>query len=320
LGGGMKKYLISLILPALILAKEIKIGFVESKKVFNEYQATVSANSQFNEFVGALRDSAGKIQDGLEKLKNELEAQKLMLSEEARLKKMDEIESLNKSYNQFLQDIFGPGGKVEQKNDELMTPLLKKINDAVSKVAQQEGFAIVMDLTEGVYYASGDLNLTDLVVKELNREYGPQTLPTGHVKPTIAVFYLHEENDEAKNIDLGQTCQNELYNALKTMSNNYNTVSSNQVNTEVLKKNNSTPRNVDDTQAIAIGASLLCDYIVLGKVSKSGTRIEFTIILKEIKGSREIGRQSSTVTEDIKLTEALNNDLRMLLALVKSQE
>jgi outer membrane protein len=316
----MKKYLISLILPALILAKEIKIGFVESKKVFNEYQATVSANSQFNEFVGALRDSAGKIQDGLEKLKNELEAQKLMLSEEARLKKMDEIESLNKSYNQFLQDIFGPGGKVEQKNDELMTPLLKKINDAVSKVAQQEGFAIVMDLTEGVYYASGDLNLTDLVVKELNREYGPQTLPTGHVKPTIAVFYLHEENDEAKNIDLGQTCQNELYNALKTMSNNYNTVSSNQVNTEVLKKNNSTPRNVDDTQAIAIGASLLCDYIVLGKVSKSGTRIEFTIILKEIKGSREIGRQSSTVTEDIKLTEALNNDLRMLLALVKSQE
>jgi len=316
----MKKYLISLILPALILAKEIKIGFVESKKVFNEYQATVSANSQFNEFVGALRDSAGKIQDGLEKLKNELEAQKLMLSEEARLKKMDEIESLNKSYNQFLQDIFGPGGKVEQKNDELMTPLLKKIYDAVSKVAQQEGFAIVMDLTEGVYYASGDLNLTDLVVKELNREYGPQTLPTGHVKPTIAVFYLHEENDEAKNIDLGQTCQNELYNALKTMSNNYNTVSSNQVNTEVLKKNNSTPRNVDDTQAIAIGASLLCDYIVLGKVSKSGTRIEFTIILKEIKGSREIGRQSSTVTEDIKLTEALNNDLRMLLALVKSQE
>jgi outer membrane protein len=316
----MKKYLISLILPALILAKEIKIGFVESKKVFSEYQATVTANSQFNEYVGVLRDSAGKLQTGIEKLKNELEAQKLMLSEEARLKKMDEIEFFNKSYNQFLQDIFGPGGKVEQKNDELMTPLLKKINDAVSKVAQQEGFAIVMDLTEGVYYASGDLNLTDLVVKELNREYGPQTLPTGQVKPTIAVFYMREENDEAKNIDLGQTCQNELYNALKTMSNNYNTVSSSQVNSEVLKKNNGTPRNVDDAQAITIGASLLCDYIVLGKVSKSGTRIEFTIILKEIKGSREIGRQSSTVTEDIKLTEALNNDLRMLLALIKIQK
>lgn len=316
----MKKYLIPLILPALILAKEIKIGFVESKKVFSEYQATVTANSQFNEYVGVLRDSAGRLQTGIEKLKNELEAQKLMLSEEARLKKMDEIESLNKSYNQFLQDIFGPGGKVEQKNDELMTPLLKKINDAVSKIAQQEGFAIVMDLTEGVYYASGDLNLTDLVVKELNREYGPQTLPAGQVKPTIAVFYLREENDEAKNIDLGQTCQNELYNALKTMSNNYNTVSSGQVNSEVLKKNNGTPRNVDDAQAITIGASLLCDYIILGKVSKSGARIEFTIILKEIKGSREIGRQSSTVTEEIKLTEALNNDLRMLLALIKTQK
>jgi outer membrane protein len=314
----MKKTLLYLIIPAFILAKEAKIGFVDSKKIFSEYQATVSANNQFNEFVGTLRDSASRLQVDIEKLKNELEAQKLLLSEEARLKKLDEIETLNRSYNQFLQDIFGPGGKVEQKNDELMAPLLKKINDAVAKIAQGEGFSAVMDLTEGVYYAASDLNLTDLVVKDLNREYGPQTLPSSGVKKTIAVFYLREMNDEAKNVDLGLTCQNELYTAMKTLGNLYNVVTSGQVNAEILKKG-IFRNNVDETQAIQIGAGLLCDYIVLGQVTKSGTRIEYTIILKEVKGNREIGRRSSSVTEEIKLTEILNNDLRMLLSEIKEQ-
>lgn len=314
----MKKIIFMLIIPIFILAKEVKIGFVESKKIFSEYQATISANNQFNEFVGALRDSAGRLQVNIEKLKNELDAQKLLLSEEARLKKLDEIETLNRSYNQFLQDIFGPGGKVEQKNDELMAPLLKKINDAVAKIAQGEGFSAVMDLTEGVFFASPDLNLTDLVIKDLNREYGPQTVPVSGLKKTIAIFNLRETNDEARNANLGQNCQNELYNAMKALGNKYNTITSGQVNSEIVKKGISR-NNVDETQAINIGASLLCDYIFLGQVSKSGTRIEYTIILKEVKGNREIGRRSSTVTEEIKLTETLNNDLRMLLSEIKEQ-
>jgi len=314
----MKKNLLFLMIPVFLLAKEVKIGFVESKKIISEYQATKSANIQFNEYVGVLRDSASRLQINIEKIKNELEAQKLLLSEEARLKKMDEIETFNRSYNQFLQDIFGPGGKVELKNDELMAPLLKKINDAVAKIAQGEGFSAVMDLTEGVYFASPDLNLTELVINDLNREYGPQTLPTGEAKKTIAVFYFREENEEAKNADLGQTCQNQLYTALKSKSNLYNIVSPAQVNSEILKKGIPTPRNVDDTQAINIGASLLCDYIILGRVSKSGSRVEFTITLKEVKGSREVGHRTSTVLEDIKLTESLNNELLTLLSELKT--
>jgi hypothetical protein len=151
------------------------------------------------------------------------------------------------------------------------------------------------------------------VIKDLNREYGPQTLPTNEVKKTIAIFNLRETNDEANNADLGQTCQNDLYNAMKTLGNMYNVITSGQVNAEILKKG--IPRNnVDETQAIQIGASLLCDYIFIGQVSKSGNRIEYTIILKEVKGNREVGRRSSSLTEEIKLPETLNNDLRTLLS------
>jgi len=307
----MKRSLI-IIIPIILLSKELKIGFVESNRIFLEYQATASATNQFNEYVNMYRDSAATLQKNVEKYKLELEAQKLLLSEEARLKKLDEIEGLTKAYNQFLQDVFGARGRIEQKNDELMAPLLKKINYAVAKIAQQEGFAIVLDLSEGVFYASSELNLTDLVINELNREYGPQTLPTGETKKTIGIFPLREENTEAFNAELGQKCQSELYNAIASFSQKYTVVSKSAINAEFYKRG--LGRNIDESQAFIIGLALLCDYIIIGKATQFGTKIEYTITLKNTRTRDTILQKTSSVTEEIKLTESLNNDLRALLA------
>lgn len=309
----MKKFVLFLALaPALFGARDIKIGFIESQKIFQEYQATIAANNVFNEYVAALKDSAGKIQANIEKLKNEMEAQKLVLSEEARLKKLDELDNLTKSYNNYLQSNFGPGGKAEQKNDELMAPLMKKINDAVSKIAQQEGFLVVLDLSEGVYYASGELNITDLVLTELNREYGPQIIPTTGTKKSLAVFPFQEKNNDAVTANLGQQCQNELNTALKSYAQKYNIIGSGQINDALLRKNINR-NNIDDNQAYQIAVTLLCDYIITGTVTKSGTQIEYVIYLKEVKTKQEIGSRRSVVTEINKLTESLTADLLTLL-------
>ena len=161
----MKKLCLALSMTFLALyAAEATTGFVDSDRIFNEYQATTAANIELNDFVKTHRDSAAILRQQIENLKAELSDQKLMLSEEARLRKLDEIESQTRTYKTFLEEYFGDGGKVEQKNDVLMAPLLKKINDAVSKIAQQEGFAVVFDLSENVFYASSELDLTDLVI------------------------------------------------------------------------------------------------------------------------------------------------------------
>jgi outer membrane protein len=214
-----------------LVAKDAKIGFVESERIFNEYQATSAANAEFNGYVSMYRDSAAVLMQNIDNLKAELEAQKLVLSEDARLRKLDEIESLTRSYNQFLQDVFGRGGRLEQKNDELMAPLLKKVNDAVAKIAQQEGFDIVLDLSTDVFYASSEVDLTEMVINELNLEYGPPTLPSGEIKKIIAVFPFREENQEAQDADLSTRCQNELYKALSAFSQQYSIIAQSAINT-----------------------------------------------------------------------------------------
>lgn len=308
----MKFFLAIFVLWSAVSAKEIKIGFVDANRIIDEYQATAAATEEFNEFVQQYRDSAAVLKRGIEDLKTELEAQRLLLSEEARLRKIDEIEGLTGSYNQFLQSTFGTGGRVEQKNDELMAPLLQKINGAITKIAEQEGFQILLELSEGVYYAASDLDVTDLVVNELNLEYGPGALPGGEVKKSIVIFPFREENPEAINAGLGQTCQNELYRTIRAFSGRYTIVDKTTINMEIVKRGLGV-NVIDDNQAFEIGTSLLCDYIVTGRVSKISTRVEYTVVLKSVRDRTEIARATSSVTEEIRLYEALNNDLRVLL-------
>ncbi len=300
------------LLPFLLTAKEQKVGFIESSKIFSQYQATSTATEQFNEFVNACRDSAGKLQLSIQNMKNELDDQKLMLSEEARLKKLDEIETQTQLYNQYLQDFFGPGGRIEQKNDELMAPLLKKINDAIAKIATQEGFSMVLDLSEDIFYATPELNITELVINDLNREYGVVTVPQAEVKKYVGILPLREESNEALNENLGEKCQDELYKALSQHTQTLKIVSKAEIMTK-LKERQWDYKKLDENQVFQIGEAALCDYIVAGKVSKTGFKIEYTIVLKEVKTS------TSSVTDDIKFSESLTNDLRTLLDLLQKK-
>ncbi len=314
-----KIILLTLSLSSLVIAKEQKVGFVESSKIFSQYQATATANQQFNEYVSTCQDSAAKLQLNIQNLKNELDAQKLMLSEEARLKKLDEIETQSQVYNQYLQTVFGPGGKIEQKNDELMAPLLKKINDAIAKIAQQEGFSMVIDLSEDIFYASSELNITELVINELNREYGVTTITPGESKKYIGILPLREENTEALNENLGERCQNELYKALSNYTQTYKIVSKNEIATK-LKERQWDYKQLDENQILQIGKAALCNYIISGKVSKAGNKIDYTITLKSVDKATDIGTRSNTVTDDIKFSESLTNDLRILVEMIQKKE
>ena len=311
-GGSMKK-IFPLIIVAIAVgfAKDEKIGFVDSERILEQYQATAAAKQDFGEFVQDYRDSASVLRQNIANMKSELEAEKLVLSEEARLRKLDEIAQLQKEYEQFLELGFGAGGKVDQKNDELMTPLLKKINDAVKKTAEQEGFTIVLDLSEGVYYADSDLDLTEIVINELNLEYGPQTIPGVEEKKIIAVFPFREENTEAASNNYGEWMQDQIYKALAGFTKQYEIILKNKISFEIV--NRGFGRNLEDGQAFTIARALPCDYFVIGTVSKFGNRINYTMSLKEVTTTMEIDKKSNNASEETKLIDFLNNDFRALL-------
>jgi outer membrane protein len=77
-----------------------------------------------------------------------------------------EVENLQKQYqelNQRAQE------ELQKKQEELLSPLLAKVKETISKVAKANGYAYVMDTTEGggIIYSDATYDLMPLVKAEL---------------------------------------------------------------------------------------------------------------------------------------------------------
>ncbi len=309
----MKRHLLSFFLTLFvpILAKEIKIGYIDSQRILTEYKATAEQKKVFDQEVQNYKDRANEMQKKIEVLKSELESQKLVLTDAARATKSEEIARLTRQYEDFVQQVWGPQGKIEEKNAELMAPLIKKINETIETIAKAEGFTLILDIAQGgIVYAQEGLNITDDVIKELNKEYEPVVIPPTKRK-TIAIFPLFEGNSEAKEKDLGDLSQTYLYTSTKLLP-KFDYIKSFQVKNGLLRRGLS--KNIEDRVAIDIGRELAADYIVVGVINKTGNKIDFELKLIEIRGEKEINKSSGSA-EDLeqKLQEKLGDALKRLL-------
>ena len=114
---------------------------------------------------------AEELSRGVEELEKELESQRLLLSDEKRKEKESKLRENKEEYQQYVNQIFGPAGKAEQRNIELTKPLLEKINTILEKVANEGGYDYIFDAANGnIAFAKKEFDLTDIVLEELEEE------------------------------------------------------------------------------------------------------------------------------------------------------
>lgn len=78
--------------------------------------------------------------------------------------KEDEIMDKQRRMAEFEQNA---SVTLQKRNAELVTPIIEKINMAINKVASENGFTYVLDISKGsvVYTSKDSQNITDLVLK-----------------------------------------------------------------------------------------------------------------------------------------------------------
>jgi outer membrane protein len=146
-----------------------KFGFIDSDKIFAEYEDWVRAQEEFNTEYKAWDDEAKEMQQALEEMIEEYEKQKLILSAEKKKEREAAIEAKRQALDAFTREIFGPNGTAERKNNALVKPLLDKINSAIEKVSTEENYDFVFNAA-GLAYAKKDFDITDKVLDALAEE------------------------------------------------------------------------------------------------------------------------------------------------------
>jgi len=153
------------------LAQELKIGYIDSIKIFAEYRETQDAERQYRQEVDAWTAEKTRREQDILKLREELQAQSLMLSEEKKQEKRLELERMTQEYERFMQETFGNEGLAAKRNKELTQPIVDKINKILEGIAKERGLLLVFDVANAdVVYADKSLDLTSVVLTKLNQQ------------------------------------------------------------------------------------------------------------------------------------------------------
>jgi len=150
------------------LAQNIKIGYIDSIKIFAENKETQDAERLYRRDVEQWEAQKQRMEQELMRLGEELNAQSAMLSEEKKAERRLEVQRKSDEYKRFMEETFGDNGLAARRNKELTQPIVDKINRVIERIAQEQGYTMVFDVANAnIVYADKALDITEMVLTAL---------------------------------------------------------------------------------------------------------------------------------------------------------
>jgi outer membrane protein len=149
---------------------QAKIAFFDPNEIRTKYKPFQEAEREYNQYEGELQKELKKLESALRKKQTTFERQKVMYMENRRREEEQALKRQEEDLQRFLAQITDPErGKLALKQQELLTPLLKRVNEVISQVAKEDGYDFVLNATSVVYF-NDEYNLTQKVLDELNKD------------------------------------------------------------------------------------------------------------------------------------------------------
>ncbi len=152
--------------------QKLKVGVVHSQKVIADLKEWQDAQKKLDEVIRQWENEGLEMQQRLQQLREQYDAQSLLLSETKKKEKQQELEALLAQLQKFQRDKFDPqAGEAVKKQAEFIQPVLDKINTVIKKIGDDEKFDYIFDTNNGaiLYFGTDQPDLTDRVLAELNK-------------------------------------------------------------------------------------------------------------------------------------------------------
>ena len=170
------KYFILTIALVSFTFADVKIGYVDSNEIMNNFDEVRQVQADLEKEQRRLESEFNELVYSLDSLKQDYDRQRLLMSDTRRNEKENEILNKEKSIQKFQLDKFGPEGEIYKTQNLLLKPVLAKIDDAIQKVGSERGYDFILDAMSGaLLYALDSHNLTEDVMDELAKATGSVT-------------------------------------------------------------------------------------------------------------------------------------------------
>jgi outer membrane protein len=175
----MKKLVVILTLLAGILTAghAQKFAYVDSEYILANLPEYTQAKYQLDQVAKKWQK---EIEDKMSELDKDIkayEAEKVLLTEDMRIKREKEIEDKRQAVLDLQKKRFGKEGDLFKKQQELIKPIQDKVYDAIKEVSENKSYGIVFDKAGAttIMYAGAKFDISDLVIRSMGYEPGANT-------------------------------------------------------------------------------------------------------------------------------------------------
>ena len=153
-----------------------KIGYIRSSVLLDQAPGREQAQAQFEKETNGYRDEIKRMSDSLDAMVAAFQKSQATLSATARDTRSKEIQSKNAEFQRRSADL---QQKAQQRQEQLVQPILDRVKGAIEDVRVEGGFAFILNADEGSSIVAMDknLDLTERVLARLRAGAGTAAKP-----------------------------------------------------------------------------------------------------------------------------------------------
>ncbi len=167
----MKKiFFLTLAICVFALAGQAqRYAIVDTKYILGKMPEYADAQKRLDQTSEQWQKEIDDKQEILNKMYKDFEAEQVMLSDDLKKKREDEIYNREKEVRDLQRRRFGFEGDLFKKRQELVKPIQDKVYNAIQKIAINRMYDFILDKSEGitVIFADPKLDKSEDVLKEL---------------------------------------------------------------------------------------------------------------------------------------------------------
>ncbi len=144
-----------------------KVGFINLQRLVAESKMGKSAQEDILKLRREKEKTVVVQQKKINRLRKDLNENAAKMSS---AEKQDKVEALKKLYKDYQRMVADAKEDISREDRELVALILKKADGVLKNIAKKKKFSIILKDPNAIGYIDPDVDITDLVLKELNKK------------------------------------------------------------------------------------------------------------------------------------------------------
>lgn len=146
-----------------------KYAYVDTEYILNKIPEYKEAQKLINELSKGWQNEIENKYKQIDRKQQEFQAEAILLPDEMKQKRKEEIMKLQKDARELQKKRFGVNGDLFKKREELIKPIQDRVFDAIQQIANDRNYAFVFDKANqsNLLYGDSKYDKSDQVLKKM---------------------------------------------------------------------------------------------------------------------------------------------------------